>query len=390
MSVSLLESDNQEYLIYIYGDLEECLAALRKTKNLFLESLDKPIVVIDCSFEGEMFEKKEVYNLSSPFFTRNLVAFSKIHALLSVYPIDRTVLVYGDANLQQNYLRWCSDNNSVPAFGKCLYRPTTLLQRSLESHILNPTKPNLSFKSKHFICLNGVSKHHRIKMVNLLYEKDWQLKGHISWLRRGSKPNEIPYVQWTPNPNEFPSVQVDHPFNQKILKLDFDGEEIANDNNQLLCPPQYTDSCFDIVNETIVSDTALFITDKTWKPILQKIPFIIHGSKNSHKHLKEYFGIKPYTDLFDYRFDTLDYIWRFNSIKDDNLERLLNMDIHELNEIVNSDKMQDLLEYNKKQLLTHFIDKPITNLRLLGLSESGIGKSLLDDSLMKSLILLGY
>jgi len=32
------------------------------------------------------------------------------------------------------------------------------------------------------------------------------------------------------------------------------------------------------------------------------------------------------------------------------------MDIHKLNEIVNSNKMQDLLEYNKEQLLKFFVD----------------------------------
>jgi hypothetical protein len=156
-----------------------------------------------------------------------------------------------------------------------------------------------------------------------------------------------------------------------------------------LCPPQYREACFDIVNETIVSDSYLFITDKTWKPILQKTPFIIFGSKNSHKHLEEYFGIKPYTDLFDYRFDNLDYEERFASIKHDNLERLLNMDIHELNEIVNSDKMQELLEYNKAQLLSHIFNPP-KDTRLHGLSNTMTGENLLTHPIVKPLILLGF
>ena len=375
--ITLLESEDHRYLIYTHGNLEECLAALEKTKHLFLGVMDKPMVVIDGSFEGGVFQRG-LHWLQGDLVSSEYVAFSKIHALLSEYRSDLTALVYGDANLQQNYLRWCRDNNSSPVFAQLIYRPQTLLQRSLEAYDLNTSKPNLSFKSKHFICLNAVARPHRIEMVNLLYEKDWQLKGYISWLRRGSDPN-------IPAPGYY--------WEQKILKLDFDSDEIIfgrpNGGNQLLCPPQYRDACFDIVNETMVSDDVLFITDKTWKPILQKTPFIIHGSKNSHKHLEEYFGIKPYTDLFDYRFDTLDYNERFDSIKDDNLERLLNMDIHELNEIVNSDKMQELLEYNRNQLLTHFIEKP-KDIRLLGLSETEIGKNLLSDELVKPLILLGY
>jgi hypothetical protein len=363
--ITLLESEDHRYLIYTHGNLEELLTVFEKTKHLFLEAIDKPTVVIDGSFEGGVFQRG-LHWLQGDRVSSDYVAFSKIHALLSEYRTDLTALVYGDANLQQNYLRWCRDNNSSPIFAQLIYRPQTLLQRSLEFQNLNPTKPNLSFKPKHFICLNGVARIHRFEMVNLLYENNWQHKGHISWLKRYSG-NELAGDPTYP-------IQDHHHFNQEILKLDFDGKEIntsGSSGKQLLCPPQYRGACFDIVNETTVSDTALFVTDKTWKPILQKTPFIIHGSKNVHKHLEEYFGIKPYTDLFDYRFDTLDYKERFASIKDDNLERLLNMDIHELNEIVNSDKMQDLLEYNKKQLLTHFIDKP-KDIRLLGLSETAI------------------
>lgn len=376
--IEYLESDKKMYLIYT-GSFKELRTEIEKTKHIFLDALAKPIIVIDGSFEGSLFQQEEHKEDHPDSYT----AFSKIHTLLSEYSLasERTdwrgILVFGDANLEKNYDNWCKVNKQERVFGKCVYRPHTLLQRSLESHNLNPAKPNLSFKPKHFICLNGVSRPHRVKMINLLYKKDWQLKGHISWLKRGDIQLESQNL-----------LDLDY-WDQKILKLDFDGEEVKLGDNQLLCPSQYREACFDIVNETTISDNALFVTDKTWKPILQKTPFIIHGSKNSHKHLEEYFGIKPYTDLFDYRFDTLDYNERFTSIKDDNLERLLNMNINELNEIVNSDKMQDLLEYNKKQLLTHTHNKE-THHRLVGLSESGVGENLLTHPIIKSLILLGY
>ena len=93
--------------------------------------------------------------------------------------------------------------------------------------------------------------------------------------------------------------------------------------------------------------------------------------------------------MFDYRFDTLDYNERFASIKDNNLERLLNMDINELNEIVNSDKMQDLLEYNRKQLLNHALDNNKFK-ALIEVSESEVGEDLLHHEVVRPLILLGY
>ena len=348
-NVQYIQSD-ERYWFVLTGDFTECLIELEKTKHLFLEAMAKPVIVIDGSFEGGIFSHglnlvQEGNNVDTAY-----ESFSKIHSLLSEYSLTsehtdwRTILVYGDANLEKNYVHWCKVNKQERVFGKCVYRPHTLLQRSLDYYNLNPPKPNLSFKPKHFICLNAVPRHHRFKMVELLYKKDWQLKGHISWLERSQNNKRV---------KNFDSHGI---WDQEILKLDFDKEEICDGQNQLLCPPQYREACFDIVNETSVSDTALFITDKTWKPILQKTPFIIHGSKNSHKHLEEYFGIKPYTELFDYKFDELNLDERFHSIKHDNLVRLINMDIHKLNEIVNSDKMQDLLEYNKEQLLKLFVD----------------------------------
>ena len=65
------------------------------------------------------------------------------------------------------------------------------------------------------------------------------------------------------------------------------------------------------------------------------------------------------------------------------------MDINELNEIVNSDKMQELLEFNKAQLLTQIFNRP-RDVRLYGLSNTMIGENLLTQPLVKSLILLGF
>jgi hypothetical protein len=44
-------------------------------------------------------------------------------------------------------------------------------------------------------------------------------------------------------------------------------------------------------------------------------------------------------------------------MKEKNLERLLNMNINELNEIVNSDSMKEQMAYNKSQLLKYSKEK---------------------------------
>ncbi len=351
---------------FLFSDPKSDIDTLRDSKDLFLKSKDKPVVVIDASFEGEstsFLYPRTKYELQ----THNggglggMIGDQTILELLhhpdvglSEYELSKTILLYGDANIEKNYTKWCKENNQKPIFGKCIYNPHTTLQRSLLFYLETYDGysydyiPNEVFKPKHFICMNAFSKPHRFEMVNFLYRYNLQNKGHISWLNRHGEPIR--------RYSRYYSELEDNVFDCKTLELDFTGPELSIASQQLQVPPQYREACFDIVNESCANDEDIFITEKTWKAILQKTPFIIFGSKNSHKHLEEYFGIKPYTELFDYKFDGLNFDERFHSIKHDNLVRLINMDIHKLNEIVNSDKMQDLLEYNKEQSLKFFVE----------------------------------
>ena len=108
---------------------------------------------------------------------------------------------------------------------------------------------------------------------------------------------------------------------------------------------------FDIVNESIVSDTSLFVTEKTWKPLLYKNPFIILGSKGTSKHLEKFFGIKLYNDMINYSFDYIDYPSRFDRIVNDNLRRIMSMPIEELNKWLNLNSTQDKLSFNQQKIL---------------------------------------
>jgi len=363
LPIKLTKSDFQYFSFSVpISDID----TLRDSKDLFLKSKDKPVVVIDASLEGESTSflyprstyKLQTHNASGLGETvGDKTILELLHhpdVGLSEYDLDKIILLYGDANIEKNYTKWCKENNQKPVFGKCIYNPHTLIQRSLKFYLETYDYSsydyisNESFKPKHFICMNAFSKPHRFEMVNFLYRYNLQNKGHISWLNRHGDAIR----RWS----RYYSEIEDNVFDCKTLELDFTGPELGISSQQLQVPPQYREACFDIVNESSANDDDIFITEKTWKAILQKTPFIIFGSKNSHKHLEKYFGIKPYTELFDYKFDELNLDERFHSIKHDNLVRLINMDIHKLNEIVNSDKMQDLLEYNKEQLLKLFVD----------------------------------
>ena len=329
----------EPFIVYNFNLPEVGFPVLCHTKDLFLKYKDRKLnVIIDVSREGE----------SNPLDDSFLGEFgdywNDLHSLLSEYTDDTPtriltesiILLSNDANISNKYTEWLKIHKVKRVFGRCIYRPQTLLDRSIGHFNNTPTQLKKSFKSKHFICMNGASMPHRFDMVEMLFANNWNNKGYISYLNRYGSTSES---------TDF--------FKGQTLKLDFDSETIDDKGNQEILPSEYMDVCFDIVTESIVCETSLHITEKVWKPILNEKPFIILGPKFVHQHLRDHFGIEPYFDLFNYEFDTLNYPERLHSMKEKNLKRLFNMDIDKLNEIVNSASMKKQMSYNKEKLLAY-------------------------------------
>ena len=109
----------------------------------------------------------------------------------------------------------------------------------------------------------------------------------------------------------------------------------------------YEDSCFDIVTETCF-DSNYFMSEKIFKPIFFKIPFICLGPSFIHDELKQ-LGYKEYKNI-DYSYDKeIDSVNRIGLIKKE-LKRLLDMSLDELiKSVVIPNK--EICEYNYEVLL---------------------------------------
>ena len=261
----------------------------------------------------------------------------ELHSLLREYDPKKCILVMADANLTKNYNRWCKNHKEQKVFGHTIFYPYALLRRTINYYNAHRIKrKHLPDKYKHFICMNAAAKPHRFRMVEKMFSEGWNEKGHITYLNR--------YGQGT-------SHMANENFQGQTLTLDFDGKQIEQDQNQEIMPREYKEAVFDIVNESIISDTSLFLTEKIWKPILYKNPFIVLGSKGTCRHLQKFWGIKLHNDMINYSFDYVDYPQRFNRIVDDNLRRIMSMPIDELNKWLNSDPTQEILSYNQTKLL---------------------------------------
>ena len=280
-------------------------------------------IVIKRVWEGEIhFQTKENF---LPYVREALVG----------WPEDNASLVMADVNLKENVDKWFAgtDNKVFPV--NMVSAPFELLSRTITNKNNKSIKQPKAYerKIKRFICLNGAAKTHRAKLVTDLFDNGVDGFGEISWINRYG--NNVPDHYFT-NPK----------FQGDDLKLDFTGKEIDEGQNQEILPPNYHYVGFEIVNESIVSDTSLFITEKTWKPILYNKIFIVHGCKDTMKFLIDN-GFEPYTELYNHEaFDSLPYNERYSAMWNE-IETLAQKTPEEWTELYQQDDIKAKLSHNR-------------------------------------------
>ena len=123
-------------------------------------------------------------------------------------------------------------------------------------------------------------------------------------------------------------------------------------------PKSFHKGFFDIVGESQYEHKQ--ISEKTLKSIVMFKPFLVNGCKGFHsEYLFDYMGLKPYTEMFDYSFDS------YESIEDrvegivNNIKRLSKLTVPERKQlykdvipklIYNKSKMVELL-YSKEKII---------------------------------------
>ena len=154
-----------------------------------------------------------------------------------------------------------------------------------------------TFKDRYFSSLSRINRSHRTKATFLLCQEEISKQALIS--------HDI-----------VDPVSVEHLFRnydqQKVkdwisqLPLTVDRKDfttnwaLEGNYDQI-----HDQTLFQIVNETEANNkynTALFYSEKTFRPISQLQPFIIYGQQYCNKYLKN-IGYKTYEDWFDYSFD---------------------------------------------------------------------------------------
>jgi hypothetical protein len=95
----------------------------------------------------------------------------------------------------------------------------------------------------------------------------------------------------------------DNKFNRTVHS--FGHTRFQHSNNIYNLESKLTESFLHIVSETLATSYHPFVTEKFLYSIVTRGLFLSYAQPGWHSHLEKYYGFKPYTKLFDYRFDSI-------------------------------------------------------------------------------------
>jgi hypothetical protein len=253
----------------------------------------------------------------------------------------RLHLHWGNLNATELYHNWCAVNNPVEQLGSvgCLNMllPQVVKNTAFIEHNKTPTKL--------FTYLNSAQRKHREDALNYIYENGLLDMCEWTW-----------FNDWHYNLNEH--------FHTLIPKsaegLEWKGKPVADVDAFAMSPElidMHTNTCFDLIAETFYHHdvhhysnlaymNTVYFTEKTWRALILKRPFLLIGNKDSLTQLKA-LGFKTFPMLFDESYDTLDDDKRLGHV----LAQLNSFDVESMFAKINTAEVQDILEHNLQQAL---------------------------------------
>lgn len=288
------------------------------------------------------------------------------HNKCELYNIDPASIMYftGDQSCTDNYDRWCSANsvttklNVFPSITLGMY-----IRLHYERNHLNINFDELlEYKSSNkdsislFDSTNMRPRLQRILNFLTLFNEGLLDYGNISMPKKSD---------WGSMGMVHPQMLASHRLPANIIDLLEDKQYFArhsHDNNtehywvfvERILHDLYRNSWVSLISESsyFEREYAVFISEKTFKPIASLQPFIIVGSKDSLKYLRK-MGYKTFHPYIDESYDDLPDEQRFKAVAEA-LKKIQN--IEDKASWYNS--MRDILEHNQRLFLSITKDEP--------------------------------
>lgn len=254
--------------------------------------------------------------------------------------MERDIFFYGLYGGTKINCEWGSGGDFIVRNMKVLVWPTFLLhytQQFLEESYDKPIE-NININNefeKLFLFLNRHPRTHRSMIIDYMSKNNLFDYGKISWNKLSTEWQEpFEFQHWK---EEILIQDMGH----KVHRIEMVKETVDFNTDFIL-----NNKCFvNFVGETLMSNFDTFISEKTFKNILIKQPFISIGSINHNKEL-ERLGFKLYDKIFDYTFDIFKGIDQRVEKSVDNLIKHKNSNLFNLFDLIKND-----VSYNKQKAL---------------------------------------
>lgn len=257
--------------------------------------------------------------------------FETLHQILEdlKIPAENVTFYTGNLVIYRAYERFKVLFQGIKPFKKVDFKDFWL-QHTVEMHTDYSKNYSDKLKPKHFSCLNGAERSHRIMALE-----------HI--VKHNLFPNSVCSFVWK-------GMSID---GHKTVDSIFSHTKQPKDFYKV-----FDDTYYDLITETNTGmDNPhewfldVFFTEKIWRSIYYKRPFILIGNHRSLAHLKE-MGFKTFDGiLFDESYDEeSDHKTRINKALKENKRVVQEVTLEELHNIMQSQEMADILQHNYKKI----------------------------------------
>lgn len=306
-------------------------------KNTFQQLKTNKDIVLNYSTERNHY--LEHVNSEKDIFTHIL----DVAEFCNIEP-SRITFLSGNYLVADNYVEYCKLNDRK-RFKKVAHLDFWL-NHTAKMHLDISDNYNGKDKPYYFSCLNGIARPQRLQTCEHMLDTGLYKKGICTFM---FDDNDIKYYSQKGKQNV-----------ADLLPMEIRSNRDASGFHQCHAPQHpdfyqiFYDSYFDIITETSAGFYVphkwwkdLFFTEKLWRSILYKRPFLLIGDFKALEKLKE-MGFRTFDNiLFDESYDSIeDPEMRTQAVLDQVTNICSNLTIKEMHQLINTPNVKSVVEHN--------------------------------------------
>lgn len=211
-------------------------------------------------------------------------------------------------------------------------------------------------KTKHFLSLNRhFDRPHRYALGLFLEKYNLWDKGNFSFLVCESPRVEGGFIETLSNEDTTEYLRYNQSFWNRI-PMELDTKFLSKNTgmshfrtSEVYYKKTYSESAINIVTETTFKNNCVFLSEKTFHPVINLQPFIVFSSNGHLKTLRD-LGFKTFSPFINEEYDDESNSHKRFKMVCDEILRLSKMNMDEINDLLF--ELKNICIYNRNHLLS--------------------------------------